>query len=146
MPDPGSTGGLVEGAQLQPSPYSCWDGSCPVGPAVRPRSSQKSGHRHQIGISVSPAKVQAVTCTRAVPVTTVKKTPAGIGRVSLQPPGYPGLLGAEETNRCSDEGSHSPSASTFLLSIYFVLGTFWALGLSSEQNRPGPYFGLGVTF
>ena len=56
------------------------------------------------------------------------------------PPGSPGLLGAEETNRCSDEGSHSPSANTFFLSIYFVPGTF--LG-TAVNKQTGPYFGLG---
>ena len=82
MPDPSSTGGLAGGAQLQPSPCSRGDGSCPTGPAVRPRSSQKTGHRHQIGTSVSPGQVQAVTCSRTVHVTTVK-IPADTGRVSL---------------------------------------------------------------
>ena len=53
-----------------------------MGPAVRPRSSQKSGHRHQIGTSVSPVQVHGVTCSRTAHVTTVK-IPAGTGRVSL---------------------------------------------------------------
>lgn len=111
---------------------SCSPVHVPAGTGAAPWAQlwPKGWQRCWTGTGVSPALVQAVTRPRLVHVTTLR-VPAGTCGVSFQPPGHPGLLGAAETKRCSDEGIHSPSASIFLLSIYFVPGTF--LGTGTQQ-------------